>query len=364
MDAKDYYVLLSMVNGLGPLRLAKLINVFGCPQAVWLASERELQAVPGITRPVVADLLAKRNRLDPDKEIQRLKRAGIKTVFVDDSAYPPRLKQIFDPPKALYVRGNIEVLQSPMFSVVGARKATYYGLTVAERIAFELAEAGLCVVSGMARGIDTAAHKGALRAVKPTVAVLGCGVDVVYPPENKKIMAEIIEKGAVISEFPPGTSPAAGNFPQRNRLISGLSAGVLVVEAAEKSGSLITADFALEQGRDVFAVPGQVTNKLNKGAHWLIKQGARLTEEAADILDELGYELDLNKCRDEDPTEDLTQKEKKVYNIISDDPVCSEVIIDKTGLKSSEVLSILLLMEMKGLVVQLPGQRYVRCLSN
>ncbi len=360
LDSRIFYVLLSMVDGLGPRRLSVLVDFFGSAEQVWYAGENELKSVPGIPGKVISELVDRRKRLDPEKEIQKLADSGISVIFGDDAAYPEILKQIYDPPKVLYLKGNSEVLQEPMLAVVGARKATHYGLRVAETIARELAEAGLCVVSGMARGIDTAAHKGALSVLKPTVAVLGCGVDIVYPVENKKVMADIIERGAVISEFPPGTPPVAGNFPQRNRLISGLSLGVLVVEAAEKSGSLITADFALEQGRDVFAVPGQVTNRLNRGAHRLIKQGAKLVEEARDILEELGYRIEPAGRPKSVPEENLTREEKKIYNIILDDPVSSDIIISKTGLKSSEVLSLLLVMEMKGLLKQLPGQRYVR----
>lgn len=363
LNSKGYYILLSMVEGLGPRRLALLTDIFGDAEQVWHAGEKDLHAVPGLPKKTVADLLDKRKRLDPDREIQKLLNSGIQVVFLDEPAYPPSLKEIFDPPKVLYLKGNPEVLQKPMFAIVGARKATYYGLTLAEKIAADLAAAGLCIVSGMARGIDTAAHKGALKMSRPTVAVFGCGVDIIYPPENKKVMADIMEKGAVISEFPPGTSPAGGNFPQRNRVISGLSSGVLVIEAANKSGSLITVDFALEQGRDVFAVPGQVTNPLNKGAHRLIKQGARLVEEASDILEELGYGQAEPGPRSGTGPEDinLTAAEKRVYNVISDDPVSCETIIERAGLEPPEVLSSLLVMEMKGIIRQLPGERYVRC---
>jgi len=364
VESRVFYVLLSMVEGLGPRRLALLIDIFGSAERVWFAGENELKSVEGIPGKVIADLLEKRKKLDPVKEMHKLHKLGIRVVFADEPDYPAALREIYDPPKVLYLRGSLEVLQKPMVAVVGARKATHYGLRVAENIARDLAEAGFCIVSGMARGIDTAAHRGALGVSKPTVAVLGCGVDIVYPVENKKIMAEIMEKGAVISEFALGTRPVAGNFPQRNRVISGLSAGVLVVEAAEKSGSLITADFALEQGRDVFAVPGQVTNPLNRGAHRLIKQGAKLVEEASDILGELGCWNDIScrpmTSRDDLTKEDLTGGERKIYNIILDDPVSSDTIISKSGLKSSEALSALLMLEMKGLVRQLPGQRYVR----
>lgn len=360
LDSKAYYVLLSMVEGLGPRRLNSLISFLGSAEGVWLANEKVLRSVPDIPPKVITALIDKRKKLNPDAEIEKLNKSGIKVISLDDSEYPPALRQIFDPPKILYLRGNTEVLTKPMFAIVGARKASHYGLTVAEHIAGELAKVGLCIVSGMARGIDTSAHKGALGVGKPTVAVLGCGVDVVYPRENKGIMDKIIENGAVISEFPLGTAPMAGNFPQRNRVISGLAKGIMVVEAADKSGSLITADFALEQGRDVFAVPGQITNPLNKGAHRLIKQGAKLVEEARDVLEELGYDVSFLEQHGPKPEEDLTGNEKMIYNIISDVPISSETIIDKAGLSSSEVLSSLLMMEMKGVVKQLPGQCYVR----
>jgi DNA processing protein len=364
LNSKAYHVLLSMVEGIGPRWLAILTEIFGCPKGVWEASEKELNSVPRLPQKTIASLLAKRSSLDPEREIQKLNEAGIKTVFIDEDSYPESLREIYDPPKILYIRGVLEILQMPMLAIVGARKASFYGMSVAEKISGELVSAGLCVVSGLARGIDTAAHKGALKASGKTVAVLGCGVDVIYPLENKKLMQEVINSGVVISEYPPGTPPRGGNFPQRNRIISGLSKGVLIVEAAEKSGSLITADFALEQGREVFAVPGQVTNPLNKGAHRLIKQGAVLVEEAADILQEIGLSLIAQDCLPNKLLENLTEKEKKVYNNISDVPVNSEIIIDQTGLKASETLSILFLLEMNGMIRQLPGQRFVRCFNN
>lgn len=368
MDARFYHILLSMIAGLGPRRLAVLNQALGSPEKVWCGSEKDLLAVPGIPRKVIDELLTKRKRLNPEKEVQKLRDQGIKILFSDEPVYPPRLQHIFDPPGVLYLKGNPDVLQKPMLAIVGARKASYYGTAVAENIARDITRAGLVVVSGMARGIDTAAHRGALGVSGQTVAVLGCGVDVIYPRENRRVMAEIIEQGAVISEFPPGTAPVAGNFPQRNRLISGLSEGVLIIEAAEKSGSLITADMALEQGRDVFAVPGQVTNPLNRGTHRLIKQGARLVEDAGDILEELGLKAvagtaagSEDASAPEQGTGELTPSEKKVYGLISENPVTGEMIIKKTGLGSAEVLSLLVILEIKGLIRQLTGQRYIRC---
>ncbi len=365
VDSKAFYVLLSMVDGLGPRRLAALTRFMGTAEKVWYGSEMVLRSVPGIPQKVISSLLEKRRELKPETVIQKLADRGIDLVAIEEPEYPQALKSIYDPPGILYVKGKRDILNKSMFAIVGARRATHYGLAAARSIAGELSQAGLGIVSGMARGIDTAAHRGALDAGGTTVAVLGCGVDVVYPRENRNIMEEISERGVVISEFPPGTAPVAGNFPQRNRLISGLSCGVLVIEAAEKSGSLITVDFALEQGREVFAVPGQVTNRLNRGCHQLIRQGACLVENAGDILEELGL-----KTKDGIPSgpdffgggdnNNLTAAEKRVYNIISDDPVSSETIICETGLRPSEVMSVLLTMELKGLVRQLPGQRYVR----
>lgn len=359
MNYNLYYLLLSMVEGLTPSKLNSLIEYFGDAKQCWVVTEKELMSVPGISAKVAAGILNKRS-LDPEMELKKLKGMGINVIFEDDPFYPENLKHIYDPPKVLFYAGNIKILQSRMLAVVGARKATYYGLDMAETIARDLSEAGLCVVSGMARGIDTAAHRGALGAAGQTVAVLGCGIDVVYPRENRKLMAEIIERGIVISEFPPGTPPRAMNFPRRNRIISGLSEGILIVEAAIKSGSLITADFALEQGRDVFAVPGLVSNALSRGAHRLIKQGAKLVEEANDILEDLGIEQVGKSSPQKIRLNDLTNIEEKIYNIISDAPVSSEEIIVKLGVEPSEVLSALLTMELDGLVGKLPGQLYIR----
>lgn len=368
MDTRFYNVLLSMVPGLGPRTLKFLVEYFGSPELAWSADESDLRAANGLSGKIVDNLVNKRRLIKPEMEFEKLKNSGIGLLFKDDDPeYPELLKEIYDPPGVLYYKGSPAVLQSSSFAIVGARKATYYGLSAAESIAGDLSRAGVCVVSGMARGIDAAAHRGALTGAGATAAVLGCGVDVVYPKENKRLMDEIIEKGIVLSEFPPGTSPAAGNFPQRNRIIAGLSQGLMVVEAAEKSGSLITADFALEQGRDVFAVPGLVTSPLNRGAHRLIKQGARLVESAFDILEEMGlnncFSTSENNILAEKPkitVNDLTSDERRIYNITSDIPISSEVIIQKSGSSAGDVLSILLTMELKGLITQLPGQLYAR----
>lgn len=367
MDSRFYNVLLTMIPGLGPRTLKLLVEHFKSPQLAWCAEETELRAVAGLSGKVVESLVSKRRTIKPELELEKLINNGIGLLYKEENDYPELLRQIYDPPAVLYYKGNPAVLKNRSLAIVGARKASYYGLSTAEAIARDLSQAGLCIVSGMARGIDAAAHRGALIGSGLTAAVLGCGVDVVYPRENRKLMDEIIEKGIVLSEFPPGTSPVAGNFPQRNRIIAGLSEGIMVVEAAIKSGSLITADLALEQGRDVFAVPGQVTNPLSQGAHRLIKQGAILVESAVDVLEEIGLDdclvtVDNNKWIEKPKNEvnSLTRDERRIYNITSDEPVSSEVIIQKSGNSAGEVLALLLSIEIKGLVTQLPGQLYVR----
>lgn len=357
MDSKCYYVLLSMIEGLGPRRLQHLLDRFGEPQTAWSAHEDELKEV--LPPAVLKTFLNKRKNLDPKTEIDKLSKAGIHLVSVNDPEYPDSLRQIYDPPRIIYVKGQLEVLSDLMIAVVGARKASRYGLTVAGEIAGELAENGLTIVSGMARGVDSAAHQGALKQKGKTVAVLGCGVDVVYPKENKKLMEEIIYNGAIVSEFPPGTSPQPGNFPQRNRIISGLSKGVLIIEAAERSGSLITADFALEQGRDVFAVPGQVTEPANRGAHRLIKQGAKLVENARDILDEYGFEP-LASQNQKILETGMSPEEIKIFNLISNVSIDYDTLVEKSGFSSGEVLSILTLLEVNDLIIEVPGKGYIR----
>jgi len=246
-------------------------------------------------------------------------------------------------------------------AVVGSRKPSPYGLLVAEKLAKDLAALGITVVSGMARGIDTAGHKGALAGGGRTVAVLGCGPDVVYPRENKKLVDRIVENGAVISEYPLGTLPEPWHFPARNRIISGLSLGTVVVEAAEKSGALITADFALEQGRDVMAVPGNVVSPLSRGPHRLIRQGARLVEGAGDIIDEMGLERLFPVPEESSGGKyKMSAEEEALYRLLSLDPVPLDELIDRTGLPPQKVMAALMYLEIKGLTRQMPGKLYVR----
>jgi len=274
--------------------------------------------------------------------------------------YPKSLFQIPDPPPLLYLRGQLRSHEAAV-AIVGSRRGTSYGLLTTGRLAEGLARYGVAVVSGLARGVDTAAHKGALQVGGRTVGVLGCGIDKVYPPENRNLFDEMAEKGALVSEFPLGTLPLAENFPRRNRIISGLSQGVLVVEAAENSGSLITAQYALEHGRDVFAVPGNITYASCKGSNRLIKQGAKLVDCVEDILEDLtGFEMpDADAPTRTKPTSfALTPKEAAVYELLARSPLHIDDIISQTELTAGEVSSMLLHLELKGALVPLPGKHY------
>ncbi|WP_353928739.1 DNA-processing protein DprA [Desulfofundulus kuznetsovii] len=342
-------------------RIWNLVERFGSPGAAWMASGEALVTRGGFEPQAAASLVRRRSELDLQEELARLREQNITYITFEDKDYPQLLRVIFDPPPGLFVRGTLPPPGGQAVAVVGSRRPTPYGVAVAEKLGEELARAGVTVVSGMARGIDSAAHRGALAAGGRTMAVLGCGVDVVYPRENKRLMEDIIEAGAVISEFPPGSPPEAWHFPVRNRIISGLSRATVVVEAAEKSGALITADLALDQGRDVMAVPGPVTSPQSRGPNQLIKQGARLVESVADVLEELGITcLFPGKHLQSPVMPRLTAEEETVYGMLSGDPVPVDIIIENTGLAAQQVLSALMFLEVKGLVRQFPGRLYAR----
>jgi DNA processing protein len=285
-EALLYWLALHLVPGLGSGNAVKLIRKLGSPERVFHASVSELEACgarPGVAQSIVSGVSFE----DAAAEADRVRAAGAQIITLHDPSYPPLLKEIYDPPILLYARGCAGLLSAHQIAVVGSRRPSPYGTAVANKLSGELAEAGLAIVSGMARGIDTAAHHGALRAGGGTIAVLGCGVDVVYPAENKKLAAEIAARGLLVSEFPMGSVAFPQNFPIRNRIISGLSAGVMVVEAAQYSGSLITARLALDHGREVFAIPGNIVSRLSWGPNLLIKQGAMLVQEWKDVVEAL-----------------------------------------------------------------------------
>jgi DNA processing protein len=350
-----YLAALQMIPGIGNVRLKNLVDYFGSAEQAWKVDRRDLFLCGCLDETVSNNLLSGRDKIDVAGLADKLNKADIKICTIYNEEYPSLLYNTFSPPAVLYYRGILPDNDN-MFAVVGSRHASPYGKNVANMLSAELAAAGFWIVSGAARGIDTAAHQGALSAGY-TVAVLGCGVDVNYPPENAKLLARIAECGAVISEHPPGTAPCPGYFPARNRIINGLSKGVLVVEAGEKSGALITVDFALEEGRDVFAVPGSIFSNGSKGTHRLIKQGAKLIECANDILEE--YKLTLVKGQDSKMN--LTAEEAAVYNVLPYDmPISLEEIVQNSKLVPAVVTYILLQLELRGLVAVQSGQRYTR----
>jgi DNA processing protein len=370
MTSREAYIALNMVDGVGPIRVRALRDRFGEPQAILAASKAELMQVEGVGEEVARSITSWREKVDLDAELQRIEKSGVRVVCRDDAEYPKNLREIYDPPLVLYVKGILTERDALAIAVVGSRRTTLYGQDMARKLAFQLARVGVTVVSGLARGIDTAAHHGALQAKGRTVAVIGCGIDIVYPAENKKLADEIVEKGgAVVTEFPFGVQPDRQNFPMRNRIISGWSLGVVVVEANLKSGALITANQAAEQGRQVFAVPGRADSILSKGANKLIKDGAKLTEDVEDILSEFEYLLPKTAWEPGDaglegsgtkPALQLSETEEKVMAQVGNEEVAIDEIIRASGLTTACVSATLLALEMKRLVRQLPGKQYVR----
>ncbi|MDF2635805.1 MAG: protecting protein DprA [Pelosinus sp.] len=354
---KIYLAALQMVSGIGNARLKGLVSFFGSAQQAWTANKRELFTCGYLDETIYNKLLIHREKIDIYTLACDWKKKGIKLCTYSDPEYPQLLLNTFKPPQVLFYRGVLPITDN-LIAIVGARKATSYGKNIAQFLATELTAAGIWVVSGAARGIDTAAHQGALLKEGYTIAVLGCGVDVNYPPENGKLINQIAECGAVVSEYAPGTIAHPGHFPARNRIINGLSRGVVVVEAAERSGALITADFALEEGRDVFAVPGSIFSAASKGTHRLIKQGAKLIDSAADILEE----YNLVAAPKEPELVELTAEEAMVYDSLTyENPLGVEEIAVKTQLGITVITYILLQFELRGLATEHSGRRYLRC---
>ena len=358
VDQRAYWVLLSKVAGIGPARFGRLLERFGSAEAAWLAPALELAQL-GLEPRAVRSLLDLRGKLDPESEWRRLEQLGVSVLTLDDPSYPPRLREIPDPPPVLFVSGALTVADEWAVAVVGTRRATPYGRQVVERVVGEVARAGVTIVSGLARGIDTFAHRAALAAGGRTIAVLGSGLDRLYPDENRGLAAELKERGAIVTEFPLGTPPDAVNFPRRNRIVSGLSIGTLVVEADFKSGAMITANAAAEQGRDVFAVPGSILNPSSAGPNQLIKEGAKVVTSADDILEELHLTavVEQRTAREllpSDPTE------AAILARLSHEPTHVDELARAAGLPMAVVSSTLTMLELKGLARQLGGMLYVR----
>ncbi len=298
-----------------------------------------------------------------ERDLLLLEELGLTLIPITSPGYPAALKAIYDPPVLLYVRGQLLESDKLSLAIVGSRRATIYGRSVAERLARDLAGKGLTIVSGGARGIDTAAHKGALAAGGRTMAFLGCGANVNYPAENKKLFDSIAESGAVVSEFPLGSTPEPWRFPPRNRLISGVSLAVLICQSPEASGALITAGYAAEQGKDVFAVPGNVDDDRNRGCHKLIRDGARLVENAQDVMEELGMQdSEADNHQLVLPIESLSEQQQMVASLLSLDPMPVDEIIERSGLAAPMVSGTLTVLEMKNVVRRVPGNAYVRAL--
>jgi DNA processing protein len=363
----DHLLALNAVFGLGPPRIKKLLVHFGSPQKIFKASEKDLSFCGFLPQQVVASL--KQFPLDDflKKEHELLKKHKAFAISFLCDAYPEQLKEIADPPVILYCKGDVSLLQGPAIAIVGCRRASVYGMTTAEKLAEDLCDYNITVTSGLARGIDTAAHRGALRAQGKTIAVLGTGLAHIYPSENKKLFEAIADKGLLVSEFPMATLPKPFQFPRRNRIISGLSLGVVVVEAAKRSGALITTDLALEQGREVFAVPGKVDSLSSQGVHELIKQGAKLVTCVQDIIDELPLSLQtkpqkeekLKEQKDASASKGLSLEEQKILKLLSSHPVDVDHLCEQSGLPVSQVFSALLKLELFGLIRQLPGKLFV-----
>ncbi|MGD2125831.1 MAG: DNA-processing protein DprA [Desulfobacteraceae bacterium] len=362
-DKKSQWLALHLVPGLGSIAFKNLLERFGSPKDIFHANMSDLMEVEGLRKEVAHNIVKRKYTADPAKVLRALERCNARMITYLDPTYPLALKEIHDPPMLLYVKGRDISQKATFIAIVGSRNPTHYGLKAAEKIGQGLARRGLGVVSGMARGIDSAAHWGCLGGRGFTVAVLGTGIDAIYPASNKKLFDHITQNGAVVSEFPLGTPPEPRNFPIRNRIISGMSRSVVVVEATMRSGSLITASLALEQGRDVFAVPGSINSFKSAGCHFLIKQGAQLIENSDDILDGLGLNYAHAPKRDtfkEEALPPMEEFEKTIYDIIGDYPLHIDQIARAGNMEPAEVSSVLTRMELKGIIRQLPGKMFVR----
>ncbi len=369
-ESAQYWLALGRIDGLGVRGAHSLIRHFSNPEAVFAASLTALESCE-LSAQVARDIRARKGLAEAEKELAEARRQGIAVLSYSDPAYPPLLQQIADPPLALYVKGDVALLLQDAVAMVGTRRPTAYGSSVTHRLANDLAQRRLVIVSGMARGIDSAAHRGALEAGGKTVAVFGTGADVIYPRENKSLAARIAEHGAVVAEFPLGTAPLPENFPIRNRIISGLSLGVVIAEAAEYSGSLITARMALEQNREVFAVPGNITSAQSFGPNLLIKQGAKLVDQWMDVIEEFPASvrarlLPSPAAVQETPAQPplipaLDGDQMAVYEALRpDEALFVDAICHCVSLPQPRVLAALLGLEMSGLVRQLPGMNFVR----
>ncbi len=373
-DGYRDWLRLVLIPGVAPQKMLRLLAKFRSPDRVLAATESELAEALG--EPNIARRIATyRDTVDVDGELAQVDKYGVTLISLDDDLYPTRLAETYGPPVLLYVRGTPLPCDVNSVGIVGTRRASHYGRLTAERLAGELAARGVTVVSGLAAGIDSAAHRGALDAGGRTIAVLGCGVDVVYPSANRELMETVIEHGCVISEFPMGTKPYKQHFPQRNRVISGMTLGTVVVEGSRTSGALITARRAMEQGREVFAVPGRALDEGSEGPHSLIRDGAKLTETAEDIMEEIEVHMTTIPAAVDEPSAGTAAEEqetrpmpaapgspdeRRVLAGLTTDPVTVDDLASRCDMPLPELLSTLTMLELKGLARQLPGKLFVR----
>ncbi len=360
MKQDKYLIWLAGVKKIGPVRMKRLLEHFGSAKAVWEAKPHELLKIEGINKELCHNIISSRKEDKLETYLNNLTKFGVMTIDINSGFYPELLKETYTPPYLLYLKGDINILKGNCIAIVGSRNASYYGKKVAFKLAGQLARRGFVIVSGLASGIDSYAHKGALSVGGKTIAVLGNGLDVVYPRENYSLMKEIFRSGLMLSEYPLGTSPLRGNFPARNRIISGLSLGTVVVEASERSGALITADFALEQNREVFAVPGNINSPTSVGANMLIKQGAKIVNSVEDVLEELPVNVGTKKIpKGDSDGKTGTKSEGKVLNFIGWQPIHIEDLQKETGLQAGELNAFLARLEVDGSIERLPGNYYV-----
>src|SRR4051812_22089140 len=366
MDSREALVALNMIEHVGPVRVRQLLEHFGEAPKILSASKHQLLHVRGIGEETAESIVTWEKSVDLAAELKRITDSGCEAVIQSDAHYPELLREIYDPPTVLYVKGKLTAKDKNGVAMVGSRMTTHYGIEVARKLAYQLAYTGVTVVSGGARGIDTAAHQGALSGKGRTICVLGTGIAIVFPPENGELFERIAANGAVISQFPFNRKADKQSFAIRNRIVAGMTLGTVVVEANLTSGALITANFAVEYGRQVFAVPGRIDSPRSKGCHELIKKGAKLCEGVEDILSEFEYLFPASNrppSANETgvlPALDLSENEQKVYGVLDSEELTTDEVIRKSGLPSSAVSVALFSLEMKRLVKQLPGKLFVK----
>jgi DNA processing protein len=363
MEAREALVALNMIEHVGPVRVRQLLEVFGDAPAILGAARARLRAVPGIGDEVAESISSWETKIDLAGELKRIEDFGCSIVIQEDESYPELLKQIYDPPVVLYVRGKLLRADKNSVAMVGSRMTTTYGTEIARKLAYQLAYVGVTVVSGGARVIDTAAHQGAMTAKGRTIAVLGTGINLVFPAENAELFERVAASGAVVTQFPFNRPPDRQSFPIRNRIVAGMTLGTVVVEANLTSGALITANMATDCGRQVFAVPGRIDSPRSKGCHDLIKKGAKLCEGAEDILSEFEYLFPSAPMRGAEatlPALTLSEQEQRLYDILGREEGQMDEIIRRSGMQASQVAVGLLGLEMKKIIRQLPGKVFVR----